>query len=121
MSKLLLAILFSCLPALMFAQASAPSSRYQAGTIIQIKPHQTDDTSDQSPRVYEVSVTVNGTTYVVLTSPPSGEPAMLYAVGRQVLVQVRDNAIIWTDILGQSHEVPILVRSPIVDSSKTQN
>jgi hypothetical protein len=109
------------MPALMFAQASAPSSQYQAAIITQITPHQSAETSDRSQRVYEVSLRVNGTTYVVLTTPPSGEPAMLYAVGREVLVQVSDNAIIWNDILGQSHKVPILGRGPIVDGSKSQN
>lgn len=121
MSKLRLGILFLCLPALGFAQASATSSPYQPGTITQITLHQSADTSDQSQRIYEVSVKVNGTTYVVLTTPPSGEPGMLYAVGREVLVQVGDKAIIWNDILGQSHEVPIISRSPIIDGSKSRN
>ena len=121
MSKLLLGVMLLLIPTLMFAQASAPSSRYQAAIITQIKPHQSAENSDQNQRLYEISVKVNGTTYVVLTTPLSGEPAMLYAVGREVLVHVGDNAIIWNDILGQSHEVPIIARGPIIASSKSQN
>ena len=121
MSKLLLGIMLLLLPVLMFAQASAPSRPYQVATITQIKPHQSAETSDQSQEVYEVSVKVNGTTYLILTTQPSGEPAILYAVGREVLVQVGDNAIIWNDILGRSHEVPILGRGPIIDGPKPQN
>ena len=62
--------------------------------------------------VYEVSVKVNGTTYVVLTKSPSGESSILYAVGRELLVHVGENTITWNDILGQSHEVPIVSRGP---------
>jgi hypothetical protein len=121
MSKLLLGILFFCLPVLVFAQASASSSSYQPGIVTQVKPHQSTDTSDLSQRLYEVSVKVNGTTYVVLTTPPSGESTMLYVVGREVLVQVGDNVIIWNDILGQSHQVPIIARGPIMTGSNAHN
>ena len=120
MSKVLLAILFLCLPIVVFAQASATSSRYQPAIITQVKPHQSGDVPAPGEAVYEVSVKVNGTTYVVLTKSPSGEPTILYAVGRELLVQVGENTIIWNDILGHSHEVPIISRGPISDSSKSQ-
>jgi hypothetical protein len=121
MSKLLLRILLFCVPVLLFAQAPMTSSSYQPGTITQVRLHQGAETSEQSQRLYEVSVKVNGTTYVVLTTPPSGESTIFHAVGRQVLVQVGDNAIIWNDILGQSHEVPIIARGPITGGSYSQN
>ena len=39
MSKVLLAILFLCLPILVLAQTSATTSRYQPATIIAVNPH----------------------------------------------------------------------------------
>ncbi len=120
MSKVSLAILLLCLPGLMLAQSPATASRYQPATITQVKPHQSGDAPAPGEAVYEVSVKVNGTTYVVLTKSPSGDSTILYAIGRELLVAVGENTITWNDILGQSHEVPIISRGPIADSSKSQ-
>ena len=120
MKKVLLAMFFLCLPIVVFAQASAPASRYQPATITQVKPHQSGDAPAPGDEVYEVSVKVNGTTYVVLAKSPLGDSAILYAAGRELLVAVGDKTITWNDILGHSHEVPIISRGPIADSSKSQ-
>ena len=120
MSKVLLAILFLYLPIVVLAQASGTASRYQPATITQVKPHQREDAPAPGDEVYEVSVKVNGTTYVVLTKSPLGDSTILYATGRELLVHVGDNTITWNDILGRSHEVPIIGRGPIADSSKSQ-
>jgi hypothetical protein len=119
MSKISLAIFFLCLPVLTFAQASASASRYQPAIITQVKPHQSGGSSAPDEAVYEVAVKVNGTTYVVLTKSPSGESTILYAIGRELLVKVGGSTITWNDIMGQSHEVPIMSRGPIADSSKS--
>ncbi len=119
MPKILVGILLLFLPALTFAQVSAASSRYQPATITQVKPHQSGDVPAPGEAVYEVSVKVNGITYVVLTKSPSGDSTILYAIGRDLLVHVGENTIIWNDILGRSHEVPIIGRGPIADSSKS--
>jgi hypothetical protein len=120
MQKILVGIMFLFLPVLGLAQVSAASSSYQPATITQVKPHLSTEASDPSQVVYEVSVKVDGTTYVVLTKSPSGESTILYAVGRELLVHVGDTGITWNDILGQSHEVPIISRSPVVEISKSQ-
>jgi hypothetical protein len=120
MSKLFVGILIFFLPVLAFAQASAISSRYQPATVTQVKPHQSGGTSTPGEVVYEVSVRVNGTTYVILTKLPPGEPTFLYSIGRELLVRVDENTITWNDILGQSHEVPIISRGSSADSSKSQ-
>ena len=120
MSKVLLAILFLCLPIVVLAQASATASRYQPATITQVKPHQSGDAPAPGEAVYEVSVKVNGITYVVLTKSPLGDSTILYATGRELLLRIGENTITWNDILGQSHEVPIISRGPIADSSKSQ-
>jgi len=120
MPKILLGILLLFLPGLTFAQASATSSRYQPGIITQVKPHQSGGISTPGEAVYEVSVKVNGITYVVLTKSPLGDSTILYATGRELLARIGENTITWNDILGQSHEVPIISRGPIADSSKSQ-
>ncbi len=120
MPKILLGILLLFLPGLTFAQASASASRYQPATITQVKPHQSGGTSTPGKTVYEVSVKVNGTTYVVLTTSPFGDSNILYVIGRELLVHVGENTITWNDILGHSHEVPIISRGPLADSSKSQ-
>ena len=120
MSKILLTVVLLCLPALVLAQSPPTASRYQLATITQVKPYQSGGTPAPGEAVYEVSVKVNGTTYVVLTKSPSGDSTILYAIGRDILVTVGENTIIWNDILGQSHEVPIMSRGPIGDSSKSQ-
>ena len=121
MSKILLAMLFLCLPILVLAQNSATSSQYHPATILHVQPHQSGDTPALGEAVYEVSVKVNGITYVVLTKAPLSDPAILYASGRQLLVQIGESTITWNDILGQSHNSPIISRSPFAASFKSQD
>ena len=119
MPKILLGILLLFCPALTFAQASATSSRYQPAIMARVQPHPSGDFPAPGEAVYEVSVKVNGITYVVLTKSPFGDSAILYAVGRELLVHVGENTITWNDILGRSHEVPIIARGPIADTPKS--
>jgi hypothetical protein len=118
MSKVLLAILFLCLPMLMLAQTSATTSQYQPATIIAVNPHPSAENSNSDDALYEVSVKVNRTLYVVVTKSPPPSGMIQYAVGREVLVRVGDDTITWNDILGQSHEVPIISRSPFTGTFK---
>ena len=62
MSKVLLAILFLCLPILVLAQTSATTSGYQPATIIAVNPHPSAGNSNPDDALYEVSVKVNRTT-----------------------------------------------------------
>ena len=121
MSKVLLAMLFLCLPILVLAQTSATSSRYQLATIIAVNPHPSAGNSNPDDALYEVSAVVGRTVYVVLTPSPSPSGAIQYAVGREVLVHVGDNTITWNDILGQSHGAPIISRRSFAGSSKSQD
>ena len=123
MPKLLLGTLITLitiLPALVLAQSSSSSLTYQPATIVAVSPHPSAGNSNPNDALYEVSVKVNRTLYVVVTTSPSPAGIIRYAVGREVLVRVGDDTITWNDILGQSHEVPIISRGPIADSSKSQ-
>ncbi len=71
--------------------------------------------------VYEVSVKVDQTLYVVVTTSPLGDPVIQYTSGREVLVSVGNDTITWNDILGQSHDLPIISRSPFAAGLKSQD
>jgi len=48
----------------------------------------------------------------VLYTPPLGMSTVRYAGGRELLVLVGKNTITYSDMLGQSLEVPIVSRKP---------
>ncbi len=121
MPKLFVGILILFLPVLAFGQSLPASSTYQPATIIQVSLHRSPGASNSDDALYEVSAVVGRTVYVVLTPSPLPSGAIRYAVGREVLVHVGDNTIIWNDILGRSHEVPIISRSPFSGTFKSQD
>jgi hypothetical protein len=94
---------------------------YQPATIIAVNPHPSAGNSNPNDALYDVSVKVKRTLYVVVTTSPSPSGSIQYAVGREVLVRVSDDTITWNDIMGESHEVPIISRSPITGISTAQS
>ncbi len=86
-----------------------PAAKYEVATIVDVKPHRSDENSSPSAAAsYDVSVKVAGTIYLVLYTDTLGTGTVSYAAGREVLVQVGKNTITYNDISGQSHEVPII-------------
>src|ERR1700735_3615979 len=83
------------------------ASKYQVGTITEVKVHQTAGSGGSDAASYDVSVKVGDTIYVVLYTPPLGGESVKYAAGRELLVLVGKRTIRYNDILGQSFEVPI--------------
>ena len=112
--------LITLLPTLVLAQSSPTPLTYQPATIIAVNPHPSAGNSNPADTLYEVSVKVNRTLYVVVTKSPSPSGIIQYTVGREVLVSVGDNTITWNDIMGESHEVPIISRTSISDTSTDQ-
>jgi hypothetical protein len=98
----LLCILLTVYPA--FGQST---SKYQVGTITEVKVHQAAGSGVSDTASYDVSVKVGNTVYVVLYTPPLGEETVKYAAGRDLLVLVGKNTITYNDILGRSFAVPI--------------
>ena len=126
MTKLFLRTLIFLLPALALAQSPSTTSTYQLATIAAVKQYQpaqnsTLDSALSPDSLYEVTVKVGETVYVVLTPSPSPSGTIVYAVGREVLVHIGDNTIIWNDIMGQSHEVPIVSRTSNADAAQPQS
>jgi hypothetical protein len=83
------------------------TSKYQVGTITEVKVHQAAGTGVSDAASYDVSVKVGDTIYVVLYTPALGEETVKYAAGRDLLVLVGKKTITYNDILGRSFAVPI--------------
>ena len=91
----------------MFPAFGQSTSKYQVGTITEVKAHQAAGSGASDAASYDVSVKVGVTIYVVLYTPALGEETIKYAAGRDLLVLVGKNAITYNDILGRSFAVPI--------------
>src|SRR5258707_1144381 len=91
----------------MFPVFGQSTSKYQVGTITEVKAHRAPGRGASDVACYDVSVKVGDTIYVVLYTPPLGEIMVKYAVGRDLLMLVGKNKITYNDISGQSYEVAI--------------
>lgn len=109
-------ILFTMFPA--FGQST---SKYQVGTITEVKAHQTTASGESGAASYNVSVKVGDTIYVVLYTPPLAEETVKYTAGRDLLVLVGKRTIRYNDILGQSFEVPIESQKPAARADQTKS
>jgi hypothetical protein len=108
-----------CLVALPGFCQSTP--KYQVGTIVEVKPHQTAQDGKASDAVsYDVSLRVGNTIYVGVYTPPLGENTVKYAAGRDLLVLVGKKTITYNDILGRSSEVPILSQRPAAEPKQSK-
>jgi hypothetical protein len=87
-------------------------SKYQVGTITEVKAHLALGSDVSGAPSYDVFVKVGNTVYVVLYTPPPGEETVKYAAGRDLLVTVGKSTISYNDILGRSFEVPIESQEP---------
>jgi hypothetical protein len=103
---------------LAFAAFGQAASKYQVGTITEVKIHQpaTDGVSEAGS--YEVSVRVGDTVYLLLYTPPLGMNTVKYSAGRDVLVLVGKDTITYNDLVGQSFEIPIVSRKSAKDSKQ---
>jgi len=97
------------------------TSKYQVGTITQVKVHQTAGSDASDAASYDVSVKVGDTIYVVLYTPPLGEDTVKYAGGRDLLVLVGKNTITYNDILGRSFAVPIESQKPAANPKQSKS
>jgi len=95
--------------------------KYQVGTIVEVKPHQTaQDGSTTDIVSYDVSLKVEDTIYVGLYTPSLGENTVKYAAGRDLLVLVGKKTITYNDILGRSFEVPILSQRAAAEPKRSK-
>jgi hypothetical protein len=90
-----------------FPAFSQSNSKYQVGTITEVKPHPVATSAPSDVVEYDVSIRVGDTVYVVLYTPPLGQNTVKYAAGRELLVLVGKNTVTYNDITGKSFEAPI--------------
>ena len=105
----------------MFPAFGQSTSKYQVGTITEVKVHQTAGSDASDAASYDVSVKVRDTIYMVLYTPALGEETVKYAAGRDLLVLVGKNTITYNDILGRSHDVPIENQKPAAKSKQAKS
>jgi hypothetical protein len=97
------------------------TSKYQVGTITEVKLHQSAGSGASDAASYDVSVKVGDTIYVVLYTPALGEETVKYAAGRDLLVLVEKNTITYNDIVGRSFAVPIESQKPAVNVKQSKS
>ena len=81
---------------------------YQAGTILDIKVHQSTTGTDTGIKEFDVSIKVGNKIYVVLYSPPGGQDFAEYGPGMDRTVFVEGDTMKLNDLLGRTRILPIL-------------
>ena len=105
----------------MFPAFGQATSKYQVGTITEVKAHQAAGSGASDAASYDVSLKVGDTIYVVLYTPALGEETVKYAAGRDLLVLVGKNTIIYNDILGRSFAAPIESQKPATNLRQSKS
>ena len=93
-------------------QETANLSKYQVGTITATECHQAAH-ADTRVTSCQASLRVGDTAFGVLYAAPVGTDNVRYETGRELLVLVGEDTITYTDMLGNSFQVPILSRAPV--------
>lgn len=107
MKKVLIALSLLLVTATCFAEL--PSDKWQPATIMQVKarPAVADDAAVNQ---YLVTLKVGNTEYVVLYTATDGTDLIRYHVGISRMVLIGNDTIQYNDMLGTTHEVPIVLR-----------
>jgi hypothetical protein len=84
------------------------NSKYQVGTITAAERNRDGDNAASDRPSYDLSIQVNRTIYVVRYESEFGLNTVEYAAGRDLLVLVGEKTITYNDMLGHSHELPII-------------
>jgi hypothetical protein len=88
---------------------------YQAGTIVDVKPHQTESADSDAAKAknnesqkYDISIKVGARIYVVLYTPPLGQNYPELGLGMDRTVLVDGDTMKVNDLLGRTRSMPIL-------------
>ena len=88
---------------------------YQAGTIVDVKPHQTESPDSDAAKAknnesqqYDISFKVGNRIYVVLYTPPVGQNYPELGLGMDRTVFVDGDTMKVNDLLGRTRSMPIL-------------
>jgi len=103
---------------LAFVAVGQAASKYQVGTITEVKVHKPAVDGVSEAASYEVSLKVGDTVYLLIYAPPLGMTTVKYSAGRDVLVLVGKDTITYNDLVGQSFELPIVSRKSAKDAKQ---
>jgi hypothetical protein len=117
---MLRAICAICICMVTFPAFGQAATKYQVGTITEVKAHQAAADGAAEVVRYDVSIKVGDTIYLLLYTPPLGMNTVKYAAGRDLLVLVGKDTITYNDLLGQSFEVPIVSRKPATNAKQSK-
>lgn len=121
MRQLLLVIaVFMSLAPPAVTQSPTPEPKYQIGTVIAMKAHDSAGPHDDTI-AYDVTINAGEKDYVVLYTPPSTARGMTFVQGHQVMVRVGTNALGFRDIMGRYLEFPILASRPASDRQSPES
>ena len=121
MSKMFSQVVMLLVPALVLAQLPSTPAAYQLATIIDAKPLPSPESPNLDERLYEVSMTVGQTVYVVLTPLASTSETIISAEARKLPVRIGEDTITWDDSRGQTYKSPIISKTPISAAYKPQD
>jgi hypothetical protein len=82
--------------------------KYQGAIVTSVKEHHEAADTETSARRYDVGLRVGNMAYVVLYTPAYGSRTVEYSVGSQVSVLVGAKTIRFSDIQGNTKDMPIL-------------
>ena len=107
MKKAIIALSLLLVTATCFAEV--PSDKWQVATIMQVKaPPAVADNASTSQ--FYVTLKVGNTEYVVLYTATDGTDLIRYHLGMNRLVLIGNDTIKYNDLLGTTHEIPIVIR-----------
>ncbi len=116
MHRILLTTLLFLAIAVAFAQA--PTSKWQTGTITEVKQVATQQGVDKDLSRYEVSIKVGDTVYVVAYTTRESNETIKYRAGLDLNVLVNKDTMTFNDVAGRKNEVPILRRETYKKNAK---
>ena len=105
-----------CILLAAFAALCQSATKYQVGTITEVRSRQNAEVGASDAVGYDVSVKVGDTIHTVLYTPTPGEQTVKYIAGRDLVVLVSETTIQYIDIVGQSHELWIESRKPAANA-----
>ena len=108
MRKLLIPALVLVFAAL--ALAAPPQEKWEAGTILNVAKHAPAQ-DEQGNYLYDMTVQVGEKTFVVLYDSPLDSEIGNYKQGIEVTVLVGESTMKLNDIMGRTHDLPILAIS----------
>jgi hypothetical protein len=111
----------SIVACLLLATPSSPGqseSRYQTGTVVEVKPHQAAH-SDKTTKHYDVTVKVGDTLYTVLYTPTPGSKVVEYSAGMDRPVLIEGDNLKFNDLRGHSASLPIVSRKQVTKKASS--